>query len=217
MAYQKTNWVNDETPLNADNMNNIENGIEQNESDIASLDNAKAPIVLTGTTDPTTSTIGVENQLYRNTTTNTLFICTGVSAGNYTWLSVGGGSGKYLHNVTFTYNSASFMLSFISTQSASYTTFSAMCTDIYNIYANTVLPVTISSQGAYGSAYGSMVDCRGYVPSATSTYFEFFMKGFYLRSVTIDNVNTNYVEQSSVQSSLSNNNVSIVKDDIISL
>lgn len=29
MTYVRTNWVNDQTPLNADNMNNIENGIEQ--------------------------------------------------------------------------------------------------------------------------------------------------------------------------------------------
>lgn len=29
MTYVRTNWVNDQTPLNADNMNNIESGIEQ--------------------------------------------------------------------------------------------------------------------------------------------------------------------------------------------
>ena len=34
MAYKKTIWVNDQTPLNADNMNNIENGIAKNEEDI---------------------------------------------------------------------------------------------------------------------------------------------------------------------------------------
>lgn len=34
MAYKKTIWVNDKTPLNADNMNNIENGIAKNEEDI---------------------------------------------------------------------------------------------------------------------------------------------------------------------------------------
>ena len=28
MAYVRTNWVNDVTALNADNMNNIEDGIE---------------------------------------------------------------------------------------------------------------------------------------------------------------------------------------------
>ena len=37
MAYNKTIWVNDQTPLNADNMNNIENGIAKNEEDIAQL------------------------------------------------------------------------------------------------------------------------------------------------------------------------------------
>lgn len=39
MAYKKTIWVNDQTPLNADNMNNIENGIAKNEEDIAGLPN----------------------------------------------------------------------------------------------------------------------------------------------------------------------------------
>lgn len=29
MAYTRTTWVNEETPLNADNLNNIEDGIEE--------------------------------------------------------------------------------------------------------------------------------------------------------------------------------------------
>lgn len=29
MAYQRVTWVNEETPLNANNMNNIEDGIEE--------------------------------------------------------------------------------------------------------------------------------------------------------------------------------------------
>lgn len=29
MAYDRTTWVNEETPLNADNLNNIEDGIEE--------------------------------------------------------------------------------------------------------------------------------------------------------------------------------------------
>lgn len=37
MAYKKTIWVNDQTPLNADNMNNIEDGIAKNEEDIEGL------------------------------------------------------------------------------------------------------------------------------------------------------------------------------------
>ena len=39
MAYKKTIWVNDQTPLNADNMNNIENGIAKNEEDILAFGN----------------------------------------------------------------------------------------------------------------------------------------------------------------------------------
>lgn len=37
MAYTKTTWVNGETPINADNLNNIENGIETNTNDINAL------------------------------------------------------------------------------------------------------------------------------------------------------------------------------------
>ena len=37
MSYNKTTWVNDVTPLNADNMNNLESGIEQNANDIEEL------------------------------------------------------------------------------------------------------------------------------------------------------------------------------------
>lgn len=37
MAYNRTTWVNGETPLSADNMNNIENGIEENKASIAEL------------------------------------------------------------------------------------------------------------------------------------------------------------------------------------
>lgn len=37
MSYNKTTWINDETPLNAENMNKIESGIEQNANDIDEL------------------------------------------------------------------------------------------------------------------------------------------------------------------------------------
>lgn len=34
MAYTKTNWVNGETPINATNLNKIENGIENNDTSL---------------------------------------------------------------------------------------------------------------------------------------------------------------------------------------
>jgi len=36
MSYSKTTWIDDTTPISASNMNNIENGVVQNESDILS-------------------------------------------------------------------------------------------------------------------------------------------------------------------------------------
>lgn len=47
MAYEKTNWVNDETPLNAENMNKIENGIEQNANDAEAIRDNTTQIVPT--------------------------------------------------------------------------------------------------------------------------------------------------------------------------
>ncbi len=41
MEYTKTTWVNGETALNADNMNNIENGIERAKSEINNLYSSK--------------------------------------------------------------------------------------------------------------------------------------------------------------------------------
>lgn len=38
MAYSKTNWKNGETPLNADNMNHIEEGVASNDSRISILE-----------------------------------------------------------------------------------------------------------------------------------------------------------------------------------
>ena len=37
MAYTKTTWVNGETPINADNLNNIESGIKDNETLIGNI------------------------------------------------------------------------------------------------------------------------------------------------------------------------------------
>ena len=34
MAYTRTNWISEETALSADNMNNIEDGIEEAKADI---------------------------------------------------------------------------------------------------------------------------------------------------------------------------------------
>lgn len=38
MAYQKTNWVNEETPLNANNMNKIEDELESQDTRITNLE-----------------------------------------------------------------------------------------------------------------------------------------------------------------------------------
>lgn len=53
--------------------------------------------VLSGVSNPTTSTVGVVNQFYRNTTNNKMFVCTAVSGSTYTWVEFqgsGGGGGS---------------------------------------------------------------------------------------------------------------------------
>ena len=35
MAYTRTNWISEETALSADNMNNIEDGIEEAKAEVA--------------------------------------------------------------------------------------------------------------------------------------------------------------------------------------
>ncbi|EPY2307083.1 gp53-like domain-containing protein [Clostridium sporogenes] len=46
MAYTKTNWVDGFTPLNSQNLNNIEDGIKQNESNISNVENQLNDYVL---------------------------------------------------------------------------------------------------------------------------------------------------------------------------
>lgn len=44
MAYTKTTWVNGETPINADNLNNIENGIETNDKKLSQVITGNATV-----------------------------------------------------------------------------------------------------------------------------------------------------------------------------
>lgn len=60
MAYEKTNWVNDETPLNAENMNKIEQGIENLQ-------------ILQGTSAPDSSIVAEIGQFYLDTVAKKLY------------------------------------------------------------------------------------------------------------------------------------------------
>ena len=65
----------------------------------------------TGTTDPTTSTVGYLGQFYFNTTNNALFQCTGVSGSTYTWTkqeSAGGPSWHAASTSTISLNAATY-------------------------------------------------------------------------------------------------------------
>lgn len=59
MAYTKTNWVNDITPANETNMNNIETGIEQAHQDIANLQPNIITAGITADITKTTTTSGI--------------------------------------------------------------------------------------------------------------------------------------------------------------
>lgn len=79
----------------------LESGVQNTLDAVA----GKSPTPLGGITDPSTSTAGSVGQFYVNTATAKLFICTAVSGGSYTWLSVGGGSSgdTYTANVGTTW------------------------------------------------------------------------------------------------------------------
>ena len=53
-------------------------------------------VILEGSSNPTTATVGVVGQFYHNTTDDTFFRCTAVSSGSYTWH-------PSALNLTFTY------------------------------------------------------------------------------------------------------------------
>lgn len=73
MAYTKTNWVNLETELNADNMNHMENGIENSYGQF---------LIAVSDTAPLECSIGDK---YYNTTSNKIF----TAVGSDTWGSTG--------------------------------------------------------------------------------------------------------------------------------
>lgn len=60
------------TPFNVDWMNELEQGV----ADVS---------VLLGTSDPTTSTVGAEGQLYVNVNSSETFVCTSANGEQYTW------------------------------------------------------------------------------------------------------------------------------------
>lgn len=56
MAYTRTDWVSGETPLSADNMNNIEDGIEEVREDALIIPNGDGATDVTGLSDNTAFT-----------------------------------------------------------------------------------------------------------------------------------------------------------------
>ena len=48
MSYKRTNWVNNQTALNADNLNNIEDGIEENKTSLNNKVDISSDQTITG-------------------------------------------------------------------------------------------------------------------------------------------------------------------------
>lgn len=75
------------------NGGNLATALEALEDSISDLEQAADDgKTLTGNTDPTTSTAGAVGQMYVNTQTGSMFICTGKSGDNYVWTATGGGA-----------------------------------------------------------------------------------------------------------------------------
>lgn len=78
MSFVKVNYVDDETVIYAQNLNDIQDAIIDAE-------------ILSGSAPPTTATEGVVGQLYVDTTDKKIYRCDSVSGSTYTWNMYGGG------------------------------------------------------------------------------------------------------------------------------
>ena len=79
MSLNKVTYVDYETKINAQNLNDIQDAIIDAE-------------ILSGIVPPTSSTVGVIGQLYVDTTAKKLYRCDVVSRTTYTWNLYGGSS-----------------------------------------------------------------------------------------------------------------------------
>lgn len=116
---------------------------------------SKQSITLEGNADPTTTTQGELNQLYRNTISNKVFICTAITSGTpdtYTWTEVGG-SNKYLHCISVYAGSYhdQFSFQFVNETSTSYTTMQSVFDAAYAVYGTNPFPATGAGTGGGGN------------------------------------------------------------------
>ncbi len=87
MALTKVTYVDNETVIHAQNLNDIQDEIINSE-------------ILSGNTAPTTSTVGVVGQLYVDTTEKRIYRCDSVSGSTYTWNLYGVGGGSTSDDIT---------------------------------------------------------------------------------------------------------------------
>lgn len=95
MAYSKRNWSSGTTPLSKDNLEAMDEAIVQNSTDIEALKEATTAESLSKSIGvypmidypgaPKESTAGKIGQLYLDTTTKKLFVCTYKVSNKYTW------------------------------------------------------------------------------------------------------------------------------------
>lgn len=87
-AFTNFEWKDEpdhSTPLSAENLNSINNGLDEVDDRVITVTTKVENIILDGTTAPSSSTVGVVGQFYKNTSDGTFYQCTNVSGGTYTW------------------------------------------------------------------------------------------------------------------------------------
>ena len=186
------------------------------------VDNEITNIVLTGATAPTTATVGKVNQLYRDTTTNKVYICTAVTAQGtdpetytYTWSEVGGGSsGKYLHNITFGGSAGrNIFFQIITLDSTAYSTGTQIASGMIN--AGYVSGYSYLATGLINSSvYGNHL-----VPSIYLSPNSIVFNGIRIdkTSITVDNTSTIVTDTKFVSSGNVFDNTSVYRDTVVAL
>lgn len=164
--------------------------------------------VLTGTSDPTTSTVGKVNQLYRNTTNNSLFICTEVietpgdpsleepSTYTYTWSAITSDTTpKYQHNIIFQGKRVD------NGVEVGIAAFSLTLINEYNNPINTLGLLTSALQAIGANSFNTALQASGLSQYKASTYdslhyingiYSTYGTSLYGRALKYDNTNQTY-------------------------
>jgi len=126
--------------------------------DISSHTHDYAPPPIISSSAPTTSTVGIIGQLYMETTTPTLYYCSAISEGVYTWTELSGGGGTAsaftdLTDVPSSYTGAAGKIVRVNTGATGLEFDDVPVIDVLGLYATLTDLQTAHPTGTAGDAY----------------------------------------------------------------